>query len=89
MHPYQTQGDLYTPDDYYLAERQRLLNDYFPYRSERVLNDMEQMGWYSTNITPQLSDAQSDNSVYALQGRRVQRPARRGIYIRNKKLIIH
>ena len=89
VHPYQTQGDLYTPDDYYLAERQRLLNDYFPYRSERVLNDMEQMGWYSTNITPQLSDAQSDNSVYDLQGRRVQRPARRGIYIRNKKLIIH
>lgn len=35
------------------------------------------------------SEPTMQSPVYDLQGRHVQRPARRGIYIKNEKLIIH
>lgn len=37
VHPWQTRGGLYTVDETFMAERNRLHNDYFPYRSEKVL----------------------------------------------------
>ena len=37
VHRWQTAGKLYTVGDTYLTERRRLLNDYFPYRSDNVL----------------------------------------------------
>lgn len=37
VHPYTSRGQLYTVDDHYMAERNRLLNNYFPYRSDNVL----------------------------------------------------
>jgi len=37
VHPWQSRGQLYTVDDHYMTERQRLLNEYFPYRSDNVL----------------------------------------------------
>ena len=40
VHRYQTAGQLYTVDNQYMAERRRLLNEYFPYRSEQVLNQI-------------------------------------------------
>ncbi len=40
VHPYQSQGQLYTVDNQYMAERNRLLAEYFPVRSERVLNSI-------------------------------------------------
>lgn len=40
VHPYQTQGKLYTVDDTYQRERNRLLTQYFPERSARVLNSI-------------------------------------------------
>ncbi len=40
VHPYQTQGKLYTVDNTYQKERNRLLTQYFPVRSERVLNSI-------------------------------------------------
>ena len=41
VHPWQSRGSLYTVDDTYMTERNRLLNDYFPYRSQRVLEDIQ------------------------------------------------
>lgn len=40
VHPYQSQGELYTVDNQYMEERNRLLEQYFPYRSERVLSSI-------------------------------------------------
>lgn len=38
VHPWQTRGSLYTVDGTYMKERNRLLNEYFPYRSKNVLD---------------------------------------------------
>ena len=40
VHPWQSRGQLYTVDEHYMAERNRLLTQYFPYRSERVLSNI-------------------------------------------------
>ena len=40
VHPYQTRGKLYTVDGTYMTERSRLLNDYFPTRTETVLSQI-------------------------------------------------
>lgn len=37
VHPYQSQGELYTVDNQYQRERNRLLTDYFPNRSQIAL----------------------------------------------------
>lgn len=38
VHPYQTQGELYTVDGTYMAERKRLHEQYFPQRSSLVMS---------------------------------------------------
>ena len=40
VHPYTTKGNLYTVDETYMKERNRLLTQYFPVRTERVLNSI-------------------------------------------------
>ena len=40
VHPWQSRGQLYTVDDHYMTERNRLLTQYFPYRSDYVLEDI-------------------------------------------------
>ena len=40
VHNYSSRGSLYTVDGTYMAERNRLLTQYFPYRSETVLNSI-------------------------------------------------
>ena len=40
VHRWQTAGQLYTVDNHYMAERNRLLNQYFPVRTDRVLNSI-------------------------------------------------
>ncbi len=37
VHPYQSRGSLYTVDETYMKERNRLHTQYFPYRSDKVL----------------------------------------------------
>ena len=41
VHPYQTQGELYTVDGTYMAERKRLHEQYFPRRSSIVMSMIE------------------------------------------------
>ncbi|MBR1666924.1 MAG: CotH kinase family protein [Bacteroidaceae bacterium] len=40
VHPYTSRGNLYTVDDTYMTERNRLLQQYFPVRSEWVLGSI-------------------------------------------------
>ena len=40
VHPYTARGSLYTVDGTYTAERDRLLTQYFPVRTQRVLNSI-------------------------------------------------
>lgn len=40
VHPYQSRRPLYTVDGYYMPERQRLANQYFPYRTATVLSQV-------------------------------------------------
>lgn len=40
VHPWQSRGQLYTVEDFYLPERNRLLTTYFPYRTDIVLNQI-------------------------------------------------
>lgn len=40
VHPYQSKRPLYTVDDFYLKERDRLKNQYFPYRTATALSQV-------------------------------------------------
>ena len=40
VHPYMSKGELYTVDGHYMNERNRLLTQYFPYRTNTVLNQI-------------------------------------------------
>ena len=54
VHPYMSRGSLYTVDNQYMAERQRLLDSYFPYRSAVLINQLKEKGWYSTITPPEI-----------------------------------
>jgi hypothetical protein len=43
VHPYQTPGMLYTVDETYMTERNRLHREYFPYRSSTVMSMIENL----------------------------------------------
>ena len=43
VHPYQTRGMLYTVDETYMTERNRLHREYFPYRSSTVMSMIENL----------------------------------------------
>lgn len=90
VHPYQTRGELYTVDNHYMKERNRLLTEYFPVRSQRVLKDIiafagiEPSGIRAVNPEPSTTDY-----WYTLDGRRLSsQPGQKGIYIRNGRKVI-
>ena len=88
VHPYAWAGELYTVDGQYAKERKRLKNQYFPLRTQKVLNQI-------TAYVPEPSDIRSVNvnrqdngKYYTLQGCEVEHPTK-GVYIINgKKAII-
>ena len=86
VHRWQTGGQLYTVDQHYQAERKRLLNKYFPVRSQRVLSSILSMGVIQMGIDT-MTAARTDEQYYDLSGRRVAQP-QRGIYIKNGKKYI-
>ena len=80
VHRWKTAGQLYTVDDHYMAERQRLQTKYFPERSRRVLNQIyEFLGADPSGVTEILSN-HTDDHYYNLNGQVVANPTR-GIYI--------
>lgn len=95
VHQWQSRGDLYTVDNHYMKERNRLLTQYFPIRSENVLNSIlttfdiiddepDETGIASVSR----SHPTDDNHLYNLNGQQVKQPSK-GIYIiHGKKIII-
>ena len=91
VHQYEEKGHLYTVDNYYLQERERLMTDYFPNRSQTVL---ESIVSYVTDLTGRdyktsISHIQTDrkgSEFYDLLGKKVTKP-NKGIYIQEKKKI--
>jgi hypothetical protein len=52
VHPYQSQGTLYKPDGAYATERQRLLKQYFPVRTDNVIQQLRSKGWFPNAEAP-------------------------------------
>ena len=90
VHPYMSKGELYTVDNHYLKERQRLLTQYFPVRSQRVLQQIIDFAGISpTGIKMMNLEPVTNNQWYALDGRRLDRePTQKGVYIQNGKKVI-
>ena len=84
VHQYKSKGKYYTVDDYYMKERNRLLNEYFPYRSAIVMADIRRL--VPSGIYP-VSVPDPNGKLYNLQGQQVQHPSP-GIYIRDGKKVI-
>ena len=85
VHPWQSRGKLYTVDKYYLPERNRLLKQYFPYRSGIVFDQI--LKYLGTTDIATVRQAAADDRYYNLNGQVVDRPAK-GIYIKNGKKVI-
>ena len=86
VHPWQSRGKLYTVDNFYLPERNRLLTQYFPYRSDIVFEQiLKYLG--TTDIADSRIRPTSDGRYYNMNGQVVDRPTK-GIYIKNGKKVI-
>lgn len=46
VHPYSSKGSLYRPDNYFATERRRILEQYFPKRTDTVIQQLRQKGWF-------------------------------------------
>ena len=89
VHPYTTRGKLYTVEEHYMKERNRLLNKYFPIRSNRVLSDIESFVGDIPSGMAAISIPTADTPYYNLNGQPVARPTK-GIYIKDgRKVVIH
>lgn len=89
VHRYKTAGDLYTVDNHYMAERRRLLNEYFPVRTNNTrdaIRNEYNVNWgdYTDIKSPSAQFTSEDGPYYNLNGQQVQ-PQSKGIYIRNGK----
>ena len=97
VHRYTSRGQLYTVDNHYMAERRRLLEEYFPVRSQFVLKTIADYVRSKTGIDIESisDDIRSlptkrieDDAYYTLQGQKVVRPVK-GVYIhRGKKVVM-
>ena len=87
VHRWQSAGQLYTVDQHYMAERNRLLTQYFPVRSGNVLNSILYRYPVDTSIEVVAADHTADGLYYNLNGQQVEHP-RKGIYIHNGKKIV-
>ncbi len=83
VHRYQSRGQLYTVDNQFMTERNRLLDKYFPYRTNRVLKSILSY----VNIDDDTDDIEritaddKDVRLYDLNGQLVTHPTSGGIYI--------
>jgi hypothetical protein len=81
VHRWQSAGQLYTVDDHYMEERNRLLTQYFPARSARVLKDITSFAGPVGIKEAEMGYA--DNRWYSLSGQQKAQPTKPGIYIVN------
>lgn len=94
IHKYQSAGHRYRVDTYYQNERSRLLNSYFPYRTNKVIAQLRKLNWYQDQDkyvgleTICINDNESESPTYDLQGRRVTLPQSGQLYLRDGKTFI-
>jgi hypothetical protein len=88
VHPWQTQGQLYTVSDQYMTERNRLITKYFPVRSERVLKQIIDFVNTNTGVESIEADTPRPDKYYNLNGQQVDHPTKKGIYIINGRKVI-
>lgn len=87
VHPYSGgAGKLYTVDKYYMRERNRLLNEYFPYRSQIVLAQLLDYVPATAAICHIEMAERNKGKYFDLQGREVNHP-RKGIFIKDGKKV--
>ena len=92
VHQWASRGKLYTVDDFYLPERRRLLDDYFPQRSAIVLSNI--LNYVDIDDVPETAIASvsrdvftTDGILYDLHGRKVSNAQlKKGVYIRNGRI---
>ena len=82
VHQWQSKGKLYTVDKYYMQERNRLLDEYFPYRSAIALDNILRFAG-PTLISETTAPALADGRWYNLNGQQIAQPTKPGIYIVN------
>lgn len=54
VHPYSSKGSLYTVDNQYQTERTRILTEYFPARTSKLLQQLKDKLWYSKLAPPEI-----------------------------------
>jgi len=90
IHMYDHRGDTYTMEDHYLPERERLLTNYFPYRSQYVLEGIlayveDKTGRdYRTSVNSAVTGDDEEYEVYDLSGKLIGNP-QKGIIIKGRK----
>ena len=97
IHPYQSKGHRYRVDSYYMNERNRLLTNYFPVRTSKVISQLKKKSWY-TDTDDYTDDIQTIDAegiyeasqpIYDLQGREVQTLQPGKVYIQGGKKFIY
>lgn len=63
VHPYYRKGELFTVDNHYMMERERLITSYFPIRTDEVIQQLKDKEWYAKTEPP----------VFMINGEEAQR----------------
>lgn len=62
VQPYMAKGHRYRVDSYYSDERKRLLNTYFPKRTNIVISQLKSLSWYS--VADDIDDLAADETLH-------------------------
>ena len=57
VHPYTSAGQLYTKEGHYDKQKKQMVEQYFPQRSEVLIQQVAETGWYSTVTAPPMARA--------------------------------
>lgn len=101
IHPYTSKGHRYRVDSYYMNERNRLLTNYFPRRTDIVIQQLKNKGWYLTADAIEETESipsTASSAIYDLQGRfcgktdengNIPQNLKQGVYIISGMKIFH
>ena len=87
VHRYTSAGQLYTVDNQYKTERNRLKYQYFPVRTQRVLGQVKAYVPQPTGIHEVRMPSLSDDRFYDLRGVTTAHP-QKGVYVRKGKKVV-
>lgn len=52
VHPYASQGELYRADTHYALESRRMMEEFFPQRTNNLISQLKKKGWYASVEAP-------------------------------------